>query len=85
MTGTDEKQSELSEFSDQQTKLTDFNDESEPESELAALEARIDDLEADQEATVDIVEDVLENVDKLTSDTDSAHQPPEHTDVRGYQ
>jgi len=73
----------------EQATLGAFADE-DAESDADDLEARIAALEADQEATVELVEQVVENVDQLTGASSAEesnaeeHHPPTHTDARGY-
>ena len=80
---------------EQATLATFETDEQPPESDVEALEKRVDTLEDALETTVDSVTNVLDRVEALAErdlarsdadhDTDgSAHRPPEHTDVRGY-
>lgn len=68
---------------DQQTELADFADEPTAE-RLTELEARLETLEAGQQASVDIIQDVVDHVEALaeTVDTSDGVTPPESN---GYE
>lgn len=68
-----------------QATLGEFAGEDPPESDVAALETRLDALEADQEATVELIEQVTESVERLSDLAEGEqHQPPTHTSPRGF-
>ena len=79
-----------------QATLSAFADPVESGGDVATLAERVEQLESDHEAAVQLLEDVIDQVNQLATlknETDSAasdqaddqqHQKPTHTTARGY-
>ena len=70
--------------SDSQTTLTEFNSGSDGPTDIDALADRVEELQASQEATLELLETTVDIIDRVT-DAGVESTYSDATDIRGFE